>query len=297
MSDSDSKTASSAGPSSESKESFVESGNPNLSPLDGGRWRPVSPGELLRKNVPGSHDDLDDEQREHHRTVRLERRQELEHKLKANPTDLDGFLELAAIYRSEHRPLEAKRLLQQATEIFPDEERITFQLEEAILARSLQQYREVSDLASRLKTPEADRELERSRGDWAMRRIEVCQARLARDPSQVQLRLAMADAKFDAEMFEEAFADAGHLLELDEFSPQAHFLRARCLLALGKDLPAMKELRAVALRRSVVAPDTLRLASLKLLCDLADKHSLDATGHQYHAHLKRLQETGSQSKP
>ena len=296
MPDPDAQTASSARDQTPARESSVDSGNPDLSPLDGGRWRPVSPGELLRKQVVDPNQDLDEDQQEQRRTVQLERRQELEHKLKANPTDLDGFLELAAIYRSEQRPLEAKRLLQQATQIFPDDERVLYQLEEAILARSLQQYREVSDLASRLKTPEADRELERSRGDWAMRRIEVCRARLARDPSQIQLRLAMADAKFDAEMFEESFADAGHLLELDEFSPQAHFLRARCLLALGKDLPAMKELRAGALRRSVVAPESLRHASLKLLCDLADKLSLPATGQQYHAHLKRLQATSTPSK-
>lgn len=268
----------------------ADAGNPELSPLEGGRWRPVSPDELLRKPSPEQQDPQDAET---HLKVRLERRQELEHKLKANPTDLDGFLELAAIYRAEHRPLEAKRLLDQAVSIFPDDENLRFQLEEAVLARSLQQFREVSDLAARLNTPEADRELERSRADWAMRRIEVCKARLERDASQHALRMAMADAKFDAEMFDEAFADTEKLLELDEFSPQAHFLRARCLLALGKDLPAMKELRAVALRRAVVAPENLRHASLKLLCELAEKLALDATLQQYRAHLKRIEDSAS----
>ena len=272
-------------------------GNPDLSPLDGGRWRPVSPDELLRKNVTDLDDGLNEEDREKRKTVRLERRQELEHKLKANPTDMDGFLELAAIYREEQRPLEAKRLLKQASKIFPDDENICWQLEEAVLARSLQQYREVSDLATRLNTPEADRELERSRSDWAMRRIEVCRARLKRDPSQIGLRMAMADAKFDAEMFDESFADAGRLVELDEFAPQAHFLRARCLLAIGKDLSAMKELRAVALRRAVVGPERLRHASLKLLCDLADKLSLEATGNQYREQLKRLEEASTNNQP
>jgi tetratricopeptide (TPR) repeat protein len=257
-----------------------------LSPLDGGRWRPVSPDELLRKNVPDpDHDDQEDRQK-----VQLERRQELQHKLKTNPTDLEGFLELAAIYRQEQRPLEAKRLLQQALQIFPEQEEVRFQHEEAILARSLQQFREVSDLAQRLKTPEADRELDRSRSDWACRRIDVCRARLERDPSQMGLRMTMAEAKYDAEMFDESFAEAGQLLELDEWSANAHFLRARCLLALGKDLPAMKELRAVALRRSVVAPERLRHASLRLLCDLSEKLSLQATGNQYREHLRRLEQ-------
>ncbi|MCA9138032.1 MAG: hypothetical protein KDB00_14770 [Planctomycetales bacterium] len=277
------------------QDKIVDMGNPDLSPLEGGRWRPVSPDELLRKNVADPDRDLSETEGEARAVVHLERRQELEHKLKANPTDLEGFLELAAIYRQEQRPLEAKRLLKQASQIFPDEESVRFQLEEAILARSLQQYREVSDLAARLKTPEADRELDRSRSDWAMRRIEVCQARLERDPSQTALRMAMAEAQFDAEAFEESFADAGRLLELDEFAPQAHFLRAKCLLALSQDLAAMKELRAVALRRAVVAPEPLRLASLKLLCNLADKFSLDATGQQYRAHLSRLEQASAPS--
>ena len=155
-----------------SSEGSSSAGNPSLSPLEGGRWRPVSPDELLRKPVSSPDAAMDEQELQQRPVVRLERRQELEHKLKANPTDLEGFLELAAIYRSEQRPLEAKRLLQQASKIFPDDQNVTFQLEEAILARSLQQYREVVDVASRLKTPETDRELERSRSDWAMRRID-----------------------------------------------------------------------------------------------------------------------------
>jgi hypothetical protein len=285
------ETDSAAQPESTAGEDqFVETGNPNLSPLEGGRWRPVSPDELLRKEAAPAEDEPVDQEHSSRPAVQLQRRQELEHKLKANPTDLDGFLELAAIYRNEHRPLEAKRLLGQAAEIFPEDEQVRFQLEEAILARSLQQLREVTDLAQRLNTAEAHRELERSRSDWACRRIEVCQARLQRDPSQVGLRLTLAEARFDAELFEEAFEEAGRLLELDEFSPAAHFLRARCLMALGKDLDAMKELRAVAMRRAVVAPDRLRLASLNLLCDLAEKLHLEATGQQYREQLQRLEQ-------
>lgn len=254
-----------------------------------------NPEEKKTEDTANSAREGDRKKNDKSRGVQLERRQELEHKLKANPTDLDGFLELAAIYREEDRPLEAKRLLKQASQIFPEEEQVTFQLEEAILARSLQQFREVSDLAARLNTPEADRELDRSRSDWAMRRIEVCLARLQRDPSQVVLRLALADAKYDAEMFEEAFSDAGQLVELDEFAPNAHFLRARCLLALNKEVAAMKELRAVALRRAVVAPERLRHASLKLLCELSEKHALPATGDEYREHLSRLEATLEQS--
>ncbi|OYP31684.1 hypothetical protein [Rhodopirellula sp. MGV] len=264
-----------------------QTGNPDLSPLEGGRWRPVTPDELLRR--PSTTEDFGSEaSQEQKQKVQLERRQELEHKLKANPTDLDGFLELAAIYRDEQRPIEAKRLLQQAKQIFPDDEQVTWQLEEAILARSLQQLREVTDLADRINSVEADRELERSRSDWAHRRMDVCRARLERDPSQVSYRLVMAEAKFDAELFEESYKDAGRLTELDEYSPAAHFLRAKCLLAMGKDLPAMKELRAVALRRAVVAPKPLRRTSLMLLIELSEKLALSLTGQHYRKQLQQL---------
>ncbi|WP_230265599.1 tetratricopeptide repeat protein [Stieleria sp. JC731] len=267
----------------------TDAGNPQLSPLEGGRWRPVSPDELLRRNVGNDDDDSDQEPQQ--QKVQLQRRQELEHKLKANPTDLEGFLELASIYREEQRPLEAKRLLQQAKQIFPDDEQVTWQLEEAVLARSLQQLREVTDLAKRVNSVDADRELERSRSDWAHRRMDVCRARLERDPSQVSYRLVLAEAMFDGELFEEAFENAGRLIELDEFSPAAHFLRARCLLALGKELPAMKELRAVAMRRAVVAPAALRRTSLNLLIELSEKLALPDTCQQYRDQLQRLEQT------
>lgn len=285
MPDSD-PNRSAQGSDSASGDQVVETGNPHLSPLEGGRWRPVSPDELLKKEPVAA----DQAKHDARPSVQLERRQELERKLRSNPTDLAGFLELASIYRSENRPLDAKRLLSQAVKIFPDDEQIRFQLEEAVLARSLQQLREVIDLAERLNTPETHRELERSRSDWACRRIEVCQARLQRDPSQLGLRMTLAEATFDAELFDDAYEEAGRLLELDEFSPAAHFLRARCLLATGKDLEAMKELRVVALRRAVVAPERLRLTSLKLLCELANKLQLEATGQQYRDHLKRLEQ-------
>jgi cytochrome c-type biogenesis protein CcmH/NrfG len=54
-----------------------------------------------------------------HPKLRLERRQQLEHHLKESPTDLDGFMELGRIYRADNRPLEAKRIFEQARQISP----------------------------------------------------------------------------------------------------------------------------------------------------------------------------------
>lgn len=282
MSESDSNGTSSAELQSEG--AGISAGNPDLSPLEGGRWRPVSPDELLRKNSPEPESEEASEP-----PVQLQRRQTLEQKLKSNPTDLEGFLELAAIYRAEQRPLEAKRLLKQAAQVFPEDESVRFQLEDAILARSLQQLQEVHDLAQRLNSPEADREVERARSDWACRRIEVCQARLQRDPQQVALRLSLAEAKFDAELFEDALEDAGTLLEHDELFAAARMIRARSLIARGDDLGAMKELRAIAMRRAVPAPASHQVASLKMLCELAERHALDATLQHYRDLLRRAE--------
>ena len=59
-----------------------------------------------------------------HPKLRLERRQQLEHHLKESPTDLDGFMELGRIYRADNRPLEAKRIFEQARQIFPEEQEL-----------------------------------------------------------------------------------------------------------------------------------------------------------------------------
>jgi tetratricopeptide (TPR) repeat protein len=214
--------------------------------------------------------------------LRLERRQQLEHHLKDNPTDLDGFMELGRIYRADNRPLEAKRIFEQARQIFPEEQELLWEYEEAVLARSLQQYREVSDLAARLDTLETERELKRSQNDWARRRIEVCRARLTRDPNLLHLKIALAEAMYDAEMHEDA-------IDQDELSPVAYLIKGRCLLASGNHLQAMVALRAVALRRAVVAPLKTRIIALKLLCETAEKVGVALTLAKYKQHLAQAE--------
>jgi tetratricopeptide (TPR) repeat protein len=197
---------------------------------------------------------------------------------------------LASIYRAEGRPQDAKRVLTQAREIFSDDPDILWELEESILALSLQRYREVTELAGRLNTSEAYRELRRSASDWALRRIEVCQARLARDPSLVHLRIASADAMLDAECYEEAITEVEPLLDHDELSPQANLIRGRALLALGRDVDAMVALRAAALRRSVTAPVRVRVAALRLLCESAERLEFDVTLTRYRDQLRAAED-------
>ncbi|MGB0758757.1 MAG: tetratricopeptide repeat protein [Rubripirellula sp.] len=260
---------------------------------EGGRWKQVRFEEL--STVP-----MDDVRAEEPKTtvkstsvphpkVRLERRQQLEHHLKSSPTDLDGFMELGRIYRADDRPLEAKRIFEQARQIFPEDQELLWEYEEAVLARSLQQYREVSDLAVRLDTLETERELKRSQHDWARRRIEVCRARLTRNPSLHQLKVAMAEAMYDAEMYEDAIATLEPVLDQDTLSPRAYLIKGRCLLASGNHLQAMVALRAVALRRAVVAPLKTRIVALKLLCETAEKVGVTLTLAKYQQHLSQAE--------
>ncbi len=268
-----------------------------LSPLEGGPWRPVKPEELLRRNaILNQEAQLDAAEAETSSPVRLERRQQLEHHLKQSPTDLDAYLELGRIYRAENRPADARRILRQAAEIFPDEEPVRWELEEAVLARSLQQLREVTELAERLDTLETERELGRCKADWAARRIEVCRARLERDPSKKHLRISLAEAKYDAGDYEESLQELDHVINDDDLSPVANLLRGRCLLEMGKDVEAMKALRAAALRRAVVAPLRVRVHALRLLCDAAERLGVSLTLEKYRKHLEQSEHELAKSR-
>jgi tetratricopeptide (TPR) repeat protein len=255
-----------------------------VDPMAGGRWQPVTFEELLRRDrelIRQAHGSTETETETADAgkpsDIRLERRQELEQHLRASPTDLDSYLELAAIYRAEDRPIEARRVLQQAIQIFPDDQTLLWEFEEATLARSLQQLREVTELARRLETLETERELKRCQNDWACRRMDVCNARLKRDPSLIHLRVALAEAMFDAELYEPAIDEVEAVLKEDELAPQAHLIRARCQLALGQDVQALSSLRAVSMRRAVVAPPRIRVAALRLLCHTAERLGVEAT--------------------
>ena len=259
--------------------------------MEGGRWRPVKPEELLRRHPdvdPGAA--IDPAVDEPTSKVRLERRQTLEHHLKQSPTDLDAYLELGRIYRVENRPADSRRVLRQAAEIFPEEEQVRWELEEAMLARSLQQLKEVTELSERLDTVETEHELQRCNADWAARRIEVCRARLERKPSLHHLRVSLAEAMYDADDYRESLAELDDVLEIDELSSAAYLLRGRCLLQLGKDLDAMEALRAAALRRAVVAPLPVRVLALRLLCDLAERLGVQQTLQKYQQQLQQSEQ-------
>ena len=219
----------------------------------------------------------------------IERRQYLEHHLRSRPTDLESYMELGQLYRDTDRPADAKRILEQAVEVFPKNPQVHWELEEAILARSLQQYREVLEIAERIDTPEIDRELERSQNDWASRRIEVCQARLKRDPELYDLRLALGEAFLDVGRYEESIESVRELADQDIYSASASYLTGRCYLEIGRNHDAMKSLREVALRRAVPASPELKIAALQLLCTTADRLGVSRTLEIYQTQLEIAQ--------
>ncbi|MCC9655974.1 tetratricopeptide repeat protein [Rhodopirellula halodulae] len=216
------------------------------------------------------------------------RRQHLEHHLKTCPTDIDSYLELASIYREENRPLQAAKILEQAHEIFPDDSKVIWELEEARLARSVQQLVEVRDLASRLGNSSMDQDLERATTDWANCRLKVCRARLGRDPSLTYLRMVIGEALYDLERYDEAMDELEPLLDCESHSPGAYLLTGRCQLLLSQDMAAMKSLRQASIRRSVVGPQKTRVAALTLLVDLAERHGLDASLEIYRQSLETI---------
>jgi tetratricopeptide (TPR) repeat protein len=227
--------------------------------------------------------------------VKLHRRQELEKLLRDHPLDVELFLELAALHRAEDRPLEARRVLQQALQLNKEDQRVLWEFEEATLARSLQQFREVSELANRLNTPEVDRELKRAEADWANRRLEVCRARLTRDPSKHALRLVVAEALYDLGMYKEACETLEPCLEVDSLSPSANLIRGKCLLDLGQDLDALACFRAVAMRRAVHAPAKLRANAMRLALEIAQRHNIALSVERY-SHALELAEQDVQKE-
>lgn len=212
---------------------------------------------------------------------RPERRQQLEQRLRDQAVEIDLYLELAAIYRAEGRPLEAKRVLQQALQLAPQDERVLWQHEEAILARAIQQLGEVSELATRLKTPEVERELARAQTDWANRRLEVCRARVARQPDKHQFRLLIGEALYDLGDYEQACAEIAVCFDFDAHAPAARLLQGRCLMALADDLGALAAFRAAALRRSVPAPARLRVAAMRAATEVAERLGLRLSHQRY----------------
>ncbi|MEM1224261.1 MAG: hypothetical protein AAGJ40_01120 [Planctomycetota bacterium] len=216
------------------------------------------------------------------------RRQALEQKLKSCPTDRDSFLELAELYRKDGLPLHASRVLKDAHEVFPDDDEVLWQWEEAQLERSVQQLVVMRQMAEETKSIALDHDLERCHVDWANCRLRICRARLKRQPERDYLRLVLGEALYDLEQYDDALDELQLLTESDTHGPAALLLMGRCHLVSSRDLHAMQCLRAASIRRAVVGAPKVRQAALRLLVDLADRHGMTATLEIYRQTLDTL---------
>lgn len=227
----------------------------------------------------------------------VKRRQQLEHHLRNNPIDRDAFLELALLYRNDDKPGEAGRVLKRGLEVFPDDPKMQWDAEEAVLARSLQILREASELAKRFATPAAEHERGRAATDWAQRRIEVCRSRLARDPSLVQLNVILGEAYYDVEKYADAIEVLNRVTDHPRFSPVAYLLIGKCEAARGRFLESMSAFRGASMRRAIVAPPAVRTQALTALIETADRLGTPATKAIYESALASIRQTDPAPKP
>lgn len=213
------------------------------------------------------------------------RRQSLERRLKDARTDREAYFDLATIYRGEGRPMQAAKILKLGCEVFPDDLSLLWEYEEAQLARSIQQLTEVRQMAAKAKNTAFDQDLDRCSTDWANCRVKVCRARIQRDPTLHGFRLVLGEALYDLERPAEAISALEPLLDNDQHSSAAAYWIGKCLLVLGRDIESMRWFRTASLRRSVAAPAKVRVASLRMLIDLADRHGVTATHELYQSTL------------
>ncbi|TWT56135.1 hypothetical protein CA85_44770 [Allorhodopirellula solitaria] len=181
--------------------------------------------------------------------------------------------------------MQATKLLKQACEVFSDDRDLLWEYEEAQLARSIQQLTEVREMSSKAKNAAFDQDLERCTTDWANCRVKVCRARLERDDTLQHLRLVLGEALYDLERPAEAIEAIEPLHENETHSSTAAYWTGKCHLALGSDIEAMHWFRLASLRRSVPTPPRVRVAALKMLVDLADRHGVTATHEFYQSTL------------
>ncbi len=219
------------------------------------------------------------------------RRQALERRLKDARTDREAYFELAAIYRSEGRPMQATKILKQGCEVFPDDLDLLWEFEEAQLARSIQQLTEVREMAAKAKNAAFDQDLDRCSMDWANCRVKVCRARLNRDPSLQHFRLVLGEALYDLEKHAEAINELEPLLANDNHSSAAAYWIGKCHLVLGSDIESMHWFRIASMRRSVTSPPKVRIAALRMLIDLAERHGVAATHELYKSTLASVLES------
>jgi tetratricopeptide (TPR) repeat protein len=213
--------------------------------------------------------------------VTLQRYQELEQHLRNSPADADGYLELSRIYLSQGRSFDAKRVLDRAMEHLSDDARIVYEWEEMQVARSRQLLDQAEQAFLQEKTVANREARDRCTIDLANTRIQVCKARLEREPHNLEIALPLANAYRQLGRFQEAI----DVLQRAKANSQ---IRARACLQLGmvfmqidKPLEAIAAFRQAALYRAPPPPEKIRDKALELAAEVAEKVGLIASARRY----------------
>ncbi len=220
--------------------------------------------------------------------ISRQRQQELEQYIRQTPADGNAYVELARIYRAQERHYDAIRVLEKAVQHLPDDESLRWDLEESQLARALQRLDAAKQIALQSPSSDHDETLERCRVDWAVRRAEVCRARLARTPGDAKLQVILAEALRDLGQYDEAIRETQGVLTSIEHSPTAFLVRGHCYLAMGRPLDALSAWRGAALRRAVPAQTGIRIQALKSASNVALQYGLYASAERYLRELAKL---------
>lgn len=228
--------------------------------------------------------------------VALERFQTLEHVIRDNPLTVAPYLELARIYLQRNRWVDAKRVLEQATQRFPEHEEACFLYEEAQLARSLQLHWEAQAAQRDEPTRLTEESLDRSRVELNVLRERICRARLQRHPQQLELYLPLATALTNLGRSSEALTCLQTALTQPKLRSSAAWQLGQLYESMQRVPEALSAYRRAALFRVPPPPLELKRRALASAADLAERAGLIDSARRYVALLLELEPSSLELK-
>lgn len=233
--------------------------------------------DLKKKNPPP----LDSREEPAKPLVTLQRYQELEQHLRNAPADGDAYLELTRIYMDQSRFFDAKRVLDKAMEHLADDPRIVYEWEEMQVARSRQLFESAEELLKKEKSQANRDNRDRSAIDLANVRIQVCSARMKRDPSQYELVLPLSSSLRQLGRHQEAIEALTKAKDIPEIRARVCLQLGMALMQTDKPLEALAALRQAALYRAPPPADKIRDKALELAAEISEKLGLNAAARRY----------------
>ncbi len=213
--------------------------------------------------------------------VTLQRYQELEQHLRNAPADVEAYLELTRIYSDQGRPFDAKRVLDKAMEHLSDDPRIVYEWEEMQVARSRQLLENAEEVLKQEKSQTNRENRERCAIDLANTRIQVCSARMARDPSQNELVLPLAASLRQLGRQQEAIEVLRKAKDIPELRARVCLQLGMALMQIEMPLEALAAFRQAALYRAPPSPEKIKDKALELAAEVAEKYGFLASAQRY----------------